>query len=116
MVGTAQSSARPINRYQETPFIVTKKHRQFHIGLDDIAAPFLHVPRNGGYRATLIGWAPRQWRGTHAPTNARSCRCSHLRSDRRVQQHQRQRRGDDERPTDDSASSSVLRRKLSQEL
>ena len=70
-----------------------------------ITAPFLHVPRYGGYRATLIGWAPLEWGGTHAPTNGRTCCCSHLRSDRRVRQHQRQRRVDDDHPIDDSASS-----------
>jgi PknH-like extracellular domain len=71
MAGTTQSCARPINRYQETPFIVTKKHRQFHIGVGGITAPFLHVPRNGGYRATLIGWARLQWEEhMHQPTAA----------------------------------------------
>jgi hypothetical protein len=45
MAGTAQSCARPINRYQKTPFIVTKKHRQFHIGVNGITAPLVFTRR-----------------------------------------------------------------------
>src|ERR1700752_3233146 len=90
--------------------IVIKKHRsslsgntvQPHIGVDGITAPFLHAPRDGGYRATLNGWARLEWGGTHAPTKRRTC--SHLRSGRRVRQHNRQRRVDDDHPIDDSAS------------
>jgi hypothetical protein len=51
--GTFQSSARPINRYQEVPFIVIKKHRQFHVGVGAVTAILgLHAPRCGGHRAT----------------------------------------------------------------
>ena len=94
------------------PPIVIKKHRsslsgnavQPYVGVGGITAPFLHVPRYGGYRATLIGWARLEWGGTYAPTNGRTCGCSHLRSDRRVRQQKRQCRVDDDHPIDDSAS------------
>ena len=61
------------------PRIVIKKHRsslsgntvQHHAGVSGITAPFLHVPRYGGYRATLIGWV-RLERGGTTCANQRS--------------------------------------------
>jgi hypothetical protein len=43
--GTFQSSARPINRYQEVPFIVIKKHRQFHVGVGAVTAILVFTRR-----------------------------------------------------------------------
>jgi hypothetical protein len=43
--GTTQSSAQPTNRYQEVPFTVVKKHRQFHVGVDGITAPLVFTRR-----------------------------------------------------------------------
>jgi hypothetical protein len=45
IAGTAQSCGRPTNRYQETSFIVTKKHRQFHEGAGGILAPLVFTCR-----------------------------------------------------------------------
>ena len=97
--GAAPRCQAPISRPLRAvldPLIVIKKHRsslsgntvQPHVGVGGITAPFLHAPRYGGYRATLNGWAPLERGGTHAPTNGRTCGCSHLRSDRRVRAQQ----------------------------
>jgi len=37
---TVQSCARRTNRYQETAFIVIRKHRQLHVGVVGLTAPF----------------------------------------------------------------------------
>jgi hypothetical protein len=44
---TAQSCARPTNRYQETPFIVMRKHRSISRRRRHYCTISLHVPRCG---------------------------------------------------------------------
>jgi hypothetical protein len=56
MPSAAAKRVRPTNRYQETSFIVIRKHLQPHVVVDGVIAPFRHVPRHGGYRVTLVGW------------------------------------------------------------
>ena len=63
---TARSCARPTNRYQETRSSLSGNTVQPHAGVGGITGPFLHVPRYGGYRATLIGWAAGMERKTCA--------------------------------------------------
>ncbi|MGB8503002.1 hypothetical protein, partial [Mycobacterium sp.] len=95
--GAGRYQSQDRSELWSTHQIVIKKHRsslsgntvQPHVGVGGITAPFLHVPRYGGISRTLIGWARLEWGGTHAPTNGRTCGCSHLRSDRRVRQHNR---------------------------
>ena len=52
--------------------------------------------------AVMIGGHRLEWGGTHGPTNGRTCRCSHRRSDRRVREHKGALRAD--HTIDDSAS------------
>jgi hypothetical protein len=44
-------------RYQETLFIVIRKHRQFHVGVGGVTAPFSSRRRDLGNRAPRLSIA-----------------------------------------------------------
>jgi hypothetical protein len=86
-----------VHRYQETP--VNSRRRRRHYCTISLTRRVTGISRHAER------WAPLDWGETHAPTNGRTCGCSHLRSDPRVRQHNGQRRVDDDHPIDDSAAS-----------